>query len=290
MFDEEGNLTAQGTKYFDLLENYFSKDENNEGYITFGNWLFDTDKELYDWAYEEGQNIYDWSSDGTNAGTWRELTGRSSRDYDYSWVEHLGSMTTEKVKDTFSDIQTRLNDMDKWNLKDKATDYLTNVSDVITDLEKLTTELGVTQDIEEGMGITWSELRKYVNQVKRLTTTQGDMAGEWFGTAAEGLVIGAGGGFAAGGPLGATIGGIAGLLTGIGFGSANTDDTRNRNKQVSTAVKYEMQNLIDNIVSYSIAKQDNPELNVNTYEWRRFDRNKDYTKTSKPAGNGGRGI
>lgn len=83
MFDENGNLTPDGVNFYMSLMNL----EDTQGYKhsdessvrSFGNWLYDTDSDLYDWY--NAADPYNYTEDGRRSGTIRRLLGKSSTDY-----------------------------------------------------------------------------------------------------------------------------------------------------------------------------------------------------------------
>lgn len=83
MFDENRNLTPEGVNFYMSLMNL----EDTQGYRhsdesavrSFGNWLYDTDSDLYDWY--NSADPYNYTEDGRRSGTIRQLLGQSSTDY-----------------------------------------------------------------------------------------------------------------------------------------------------------------------------------------------------------------
>lgn len=267
LYDEEGNLTSFGIDYFDQLENYMQRDVK-----TFGNWLYETDEELYNWAYTPGENIYDWSSyDGTNAGTFRELVGRESSDRLYSFAERASGLTTGQIKGIYSDVSTKFEELSNLNFKDNGKQFLTESKGIIDEIEKLSKDLGIQSDMETIMGMSWDSARDSIDDALKYVKDSGEMAGDWFKNFGGFLGVGAaapGASMAAAVHGGATIAGAAASVPWIGWAilgvmavggivsaSIATDEQRKLNEQLSKSIQYNFNNMLRNMVDYSVAKR-----------------------------------
>lgn len=100
LFDAQGNLTAQGTEFFDQIFNaqpqgYTRTDEdgNEISLRTFDQWLNDTNPELRDWW--TSADVYNYTRAGTNAGTTKTLVGMESDDIKYHQSEYLNTEDAE---------------------------------------------------------------------------------------------------------------------------------------------------------------------------------------------------
>lgn len=211
LYDEEGNLTLAGVDFFDQLEN-FAATHKNEGQ-SWSEYLQTTNPELYDWA--SSYNPYNIGPDDmTYAGSFRTMTGRTSTDYTYSFLERFGGLTEKQTKSAFSKMYStfeagkdiKLGDMDK----------------VLSDFEALSKEIGLTET-----DIDWTKAREivaeYVSEadaakaeVKRQGTKGGIEAG------ASGFMIAAGAVLMATG-VGAVFGGGLMLLGAATSGIAASD-------------------------------------------------------------------
>lgn len=106
LYDEEGNLTLAGVDFFDQLEN-FAATRKNEGQ-SWSEYLQATNPELYDWA--SSYNPYNVGPDDmTYAGSFRTMTGRTSTDYTYSFLERFGGLTEKQTKSAFSKVYEDFN-------------------------------------------------------------------------------------------------------------------------------------------------------------------------------------
>jgi hypothetical protein len=89
MFNPDGSLNREGVKFFDQIFN-----ATPQGYVTgegvntrsFGQWLSDTNNDLYNWWTSEDTFNYNFA--GTNKGTSNILTGRESTDDVYGAYEY----------------------------------------------------------------------------------------------------------------------------------------------------------------------------------------------------------
>lgn len=97
--DDQGNLTLKGVDFYDQIENAMA----TEGGYSFGEYLSDTNPDLLDWA--NSYNPYDYTDAGTNAGTFKTMTGRMSTDYLYSFAERFGGMSEKEINNLYSSFQ-----------------------------------------------------------------------------------------------------------------------------------------------------------------------------------------
>lgn len=281
IYDKNGFLTPFGRQYFDMIENM----EYGNDAETFGDWLYQKDQDLWEYMYQ-AENIFDKSSDKTNAGTFRELTGRSSRDYTYSIAEHFGALSKGTIKGFFNDIYSNIENTFRGNLKDRGQSAINNSEQIVDQIAKLTKDLGLETEFGDD---TWESLKSAIKQADSYVKSGGEMTLDWFtttysltqATAAAGVGLGlavgaigggtagtallpglgtAGGtaaGSAAGVAAGAIIGGIVGLIGGIITSSVTTDKQRKVNEQYASQLKSQLQSTVDQIVAYSLAKRDN---------------------------------
>ena len=211
LYDEEGNLTLAGVDFFDQLEN-FAATHKNEGQ-SWSEYLQSTNPELYDWA--ASYNPYNVGPDDiTYAGSFRTMTGRTSTDYTYSFLERFGGLTEKQTKSAFSKMYSaldtgkdiKLNDMDK----------------VLSEFEALSKDIGLTEN-----DIDWAKAREIVaeyvseaNNAEAEVKSQGIKAG--IEVAASGLMIVAGAVLMATG-VGAVAGGGLMLLGALTSGIVVSD-------------------------------------------------------------------
>lgn len=211
LYDEEGNLTLAGVDFFDQLEN-FAATHKNEGQ-SWSEYLQATNPELYDWA--TSYNPYNVGPDDvTYAGSFRTMTGRTSTDYTYSFLERFGGLTEKQTKSAFSKMYSaldtgkdiKLNDMDK----------------VLSEFEALSKDIGLTEN-----DIDWAKAKEIIaeyvseaNNAEAEVKSQGIKAG--IEAAASGLMVVAGAVLMATG-VGAVAGGGLMLLGALTSGIVASD-------------------------------------------------------------------
>lgn len=263
VYDENGYLTEFGKMYFDMIENM----EYGQDVETFGDWLYQKDQDLWEYMYES-PNIFDSSSDSTNAGTFRELTGRDARDYTYSIAEHLGALSKGTIKGFFNDVYSDIDSVFSGSLKDRAQSAVNNSEQIVDQIAKLTKDLGLETEFGD---TTWDALKSAIKQADSYIKSGGEMTGDWFANTfsttltmtGAGAAIGAGGGSivpgvgtGAGAIAGTIIGDIVGFVGGLIVSSVNTNNQRNQNEKFATQLKSQLQNTVDKVVAYSLAKHD----------------------------------
>ena len=255
LYDEHRNLTGKGTMFYDLIEN-----RQYQGVTSYGQWLQETNPELYSWAYDPNQNIYDSSSDNTNAGTFRELTGRSSTDYDYTWIEHVAALDEGEIKSVFEPMTEKLNELANVNMKDKAAGYLDAMKPAVQEVKKLALELGIYQDMER-MGVDWNKLMSLPEEMRKQVKTGGQMAENWFrdylfDTALAGIAGFVGGSAVPviGNTAGAVLGLAAGATGGIVHGSVDVDEQRKSNEITGNYVRDTFSNLMRAMTQFAVER------------------------------------
>lgn len=116
ILDENGNktgeyeLTPEGADFYDMVENLVASG-SIEGIADAKSWqqyLEETNPELAEWA--RSYNPYDYTKAGTNEGTFKTLTGRSSADFDWSPLERINKNAATQLKTVFSNIESALNE------------------------------------------------------------------------------------------------------------------------------------------------------------------------------------
>lgn len=135
LYDEEGNLTPFGVDFFDQMENY-AAGRIGEGQ-SWEEYLAETNPELLDWA--KTYNPYNATDDPYFAGSFRTLTGRTSTDYTYSFMERFGGLTKSQADSAFNKIYSNIN---------KTPDQI-NVDDIdatVDEFKKIANEIGLSQD------------------------------------------------------------------------------------------------------------------------------------------------
>ena len=111
LFDEAGELTEEGVRFYDQMfnarpEGYLREDGTNAR--SFDKWLSDTDAELRDWWQSADDFNYNFA--GTNRGTANIMTGRESTDF----KEDVPDTTLLNAKRTgYSNFVKKMNSLEK---------------------------------------------------------------------------------------------------------------------------------------------------------------------------------
>lgn len=102
IFDKDGNLNRAGVDFFDQLEH----DDLLYDY-SFGDYLRETDEELYNWSVSENPYNFAINARGLNINdaTFREMVGQSSIDEQYSFLERAYGMNDGEIKKLFNTAQ-----------------------------------------------------------------------------------------------------------------------------------------------------------------------------------------
>ena len=300
-YNADGTLTLKGVDFFDQLENQIA---NEDGY-TWGKYLAETNPDLLDWA--NSYNPYNYTQSGTNAGTMRTMYGMMSTDEEYSFAERFGGLNKEQVDAMYEDYTSAAEELGNAiasSGKDKGKSQIQAIEGYVTSISEMAKELGIKQDIEEALGMSFEELSVNLDDMINQARTSGEMARDWFttygtgvgtgaaggaaigwgagkvlGTAAgaaggallgagAGAVPGAAAGAAAGGGIGAgagaVIGAVVGAIGGIIKASIDTDNQRNLNKQLAEQSHQLYNELLNTMITYSQNKRRQAEIDFNT--------------------------
>lgn len=268
-YNTDGTLTLKGVDFFDQLENQIA---NEDGY-SWGNYLAETNPDLLDWA--NSYNPYNYTQAGTNAGTMRTMYGMMSTDEEYSFAERFGGLNKEQVDAMYEDYTSaaeELADAIASSGKDKGKSQIQSIETYTNSISKMADELGIKQDIEEELGMSFEEFTVKLDDMINQARTSGEMTGDWFMTYATGIgtgaATGAGVGGAVGAPVGAgagaVIGAVIGAIGGIIKASIDTDNQRNLNKQLAEQSHQLYNNLLNTMITYSQNKRRQAEIDFNT--------------------------
>lgn len=268
-YNVDGTLTLKGVDFFDQLENQIA----NEGGYSWGQYLAETNPDLLDWA--NSYNPYNYTQNGTNAGTMRTMYGMMSTDEEYSFAERFGGLNKEQVDAMYKDYTSaaeELGDAIASSGKDKGKSQIQAVEGYVTNISEMADELGIKQDIEEELGMSFEELTVRLDDAINQARTSGEMAGDWFTTYATGIGTGAATGAGVGGVVGApvgagvgaVIGAVIGAIGGIIKASIDTDNQRNLNKQLAEQSHQLYNNLLNTMITYSQNKRRQAEIDFNT--------------------------
>ena len=257
LFDEEGNLTLAGVDFYDQLEN-FAAQRKGQG-TSFGEYLQEKNPELFDWA--SSYNPYDMTQEenNTRAGSFRTMTGRTSTDYEYSFLERFGGLTKSQTEKTFDKIYGQLN---------KSVDKISadNIEGAIDEFKKISEQIGLTQkDIDwAGVKDQVSKLLRQSEEYKEISKEHKASGGTTIAFSILAVIAGAvltatGVGAAAGWTLAA--GGALGIVAGSNTVS-DVEDYDEAAKYTEDAAKRAYLDTVDAMVNLLQYKQRDAQINA----------------------------
>lgn len=270
LYDEQGNLTVAGVDFFDFIENALA----TQGGYSWGDFLSENYSDVYDWA--TSYNPYNYTQEGSQAGTFRTMTGRMSTDYTYEFAERFGGLSKAQIDELYSEYTQKANELTQsieQSGKDKGKEQIESIVSMVDSLQDMASDLGIDADLEREMGMSWDEFSSQLNAYLSQSRNQGEMAGDWFadffGTgvlpaAGEAAVLGGGLATAVGGSFAAVpvVGQVllAALVLaqtsyGIANASINTDEQRKLNQQLARQSKELFDRALTDMVQYSYNKR-----------------------------------
>ena len=259
LFDEEGNLTLAGVDFYDQLEN-FAAQRKGQG-TSFGEYLQAKNPELFDWA--SSYNPYDVTQEANNtrAGSFRTMTGRTSTDYEYSFIERFGGLTKSQTDKAFDKMYKQLNtSIDKIDAN--------SIEGAIDQFKEISEHIGLTQE-----DINWTDVKNYVSQSLKESKEYAKTATEYKAAGGTGIALSiimiiagavltaSGAAAPAGGALAA--GGTAILTAGANQVSA-ADDYEKASKVSKDNAKRAYLDTVDAMVTLLQSKQ--REAQINAYQ------------------------
>lgn len=278
LYDEQGNLTVAGVEFFDFIENALA----TQGGYSWGDFLSENYSDVYDWA--TSYNPYNYTQEGSQAGTFRTMTGRMSTDYLYSFAERFGGLTQSQIDDMYKEYTDKVEQLTSdinAHGKDKGKGYISDITDMFSSIQDMAKELGIDADLENEMGMSWDQLSEQLNTYLNASQSSGEMAANWFadflGTGTlpaigQTLVIGGGLASAVGGSLASVpvVGQalLAALIVaqtayGITNASINTDNQRKLNQQLAQQANQLFKQSLADMVNYSYRKRREADENMN---------------------------
>lgn len=227
LFDEDGNLTIAGVDFFDQLENQIA----NEGGYSWGDYLLETNEDLYNWA--NSYNAYNYTQDGTNAGTMRTMFGMMSTDYAYSFAERFGGLTSSQIDDLFADFYSAYESLGSTEKGD-----ISDVQDLVSSFKSMADSLGITSDLEEELGMSFDTLAEVLQAYYDGSYSDADEVLTVLTGSAVGMAVGAGSGAAFGSVAGPVVSGIMAIfggIVGLFVGATNAFDAAEA-QELATAI------------------------------------------------------
>lgn len=256
LFDEQNNLTVEGADFYDQMLNYFDTTSPEKGY-GFGQWLATNHDDLFKWSQQ--YNPYDATDVGTNLGSFKTLVGLTSADYDYSFIERFGGMSTEDIDNLYSGIISKVNDLNtkiENSSGKKAVDTVSEFGAIFDEVKSLTDTLGITDAIENELGMSFDALAKYYsNAAATAKSTDKNFWNAVLTTAAftgsSAAILGTG----TSSWQGAIVGAVIGLIGGIGQSIQDNKNANISNAQLEKSTKESFDNLVHTLVAYSHSMQ-----------------------------------
>lgn len=246
-------MTLAGLDYFDQLENSLA----NEGGYSWGQYLLDTNEDLYNWS--KTYNPYNYTFEGTNAGSFRTMVGMAADDNDWSFAERYGGMDEEQISglyNKFYDAANKLAD------KKAGTETISDYKDLVDETVTLVKELGLESELADaGLDVNnlTEQFEYFLNRSEKMDDTY---AGEALAETGMLMGTGAGLGFSLGSVL-PGIGNAAGALAGFIVGSlgsiANAIHKRQQKdideKQYTAEVREAYTNMLNQLTNYNLKKK-----------------------------------
>lgn len=253
LYDENGNLTLAGLDYFDQLENSLA----NEGGYSWGQYLLDTNEDLYNWS--KTYNPYNYTFEGTNAGSFRTMVGMAADDNDWSFAERYGGMDEEQISglyNKFYDAANKLAD------KKAGTETISDYKDLVDETVTLVKELGLESELADaGLDVNnlTEQFEYFLNRSEKMDDTY---AGEALAETGMLMGTGAGLGFSLGSVLpgiGNAVGALAGFIVGSLGSIANAIHKRQQKdideKQYTAEVREAYTNMLNQLTNYNLKKK-----------------------------------
>lgn len=245
LFDEEGNLTLAGVDFYDQLENFAAQREGQG--TSFGEYLQTKNPELFEWA--KSYNPYDVTDDQTRAGSFRTMTGRTSTDYEYSFIERFGGLTKSQTDKAFDKIYKHL---------DKGVD-ISNVESAIDQFKEISEHIGLTQQ-----DINWTYVKEQVSKALSTSKEYKKLSKEYKASGGTGIafaILGYIGSLimtatGAGAPAGLGTAGLSTALMAGGISELQTaEEYENASSAYEAAAKRAYLDTIDSMINLLQSKQ-----------------------------------
>lgn len=230
MYTEDYELTAAGVDFYDQMFNDLANEHRG---VAFGDWLNETNPELYNWS--QSDNPYDYApglaGDNKHLNSFKTLYGMRSDDETYSFIERYGGITQSQMNDMFSSFTDAVNalnaevsDSSGMNAKDITKSY----QDITAEVKTVTDQLGITDAIENEMGMSFDALAEQMAELTSAASSEGEIvwdsiaSGLTFGLVSGGAAVGAAAaGTAAGAASAASSAGVSGTLLGAAGASSS---------------------------------------------------------------------
>lgn len=247
IYDVDNNLTVKGVDFFDQLENQLA----NQGGYSWGDYLSETDEELYKWATE--YNPYNYTGDGTNAGTLRTMYGMASTDQTYTFAERYAGMTEDELDTMLNDFTASLGSID-----------MDNATELTDKIMKMANTFGIDEELANA-GLDTEALNQMVSEIQKQYDSELTKSGAiGAGTTAAGAGAGAVIGTAILPGIGTAIGGLIGTIIGAsaGAGTKAAVDAETK-KKYNKLIQDEYNKLVAEMTNYLRSKRRESQMNFN---------------------------
>ena len=176
LFESDGQtLNAKGVRFFDQLEN---DDTLRQAGYTFGDYLSETDKDLYDWAMSENEYNYAPNMFGisTNASNFSELVGRVSSDEQYTGIERIFGMNEGELNNRFNKLNDSLIALN--TAYDERENIETAVDNFSNELTKLVNDFGAEEELVKALKAKGYEVDNVKDLVNEITESYSETVNE----------------------------------------------------------------------------------------------------------------
>lgn len=259
LYDQYGNLTAEGKDFYDQMLNQIAyegvTDETGDSaYTSFGNWLSENNSDLFDWATS---SAYGYNEAGTNLGLFKNLVGLSSTDEQYRFIENTTGMSSATIDKMFGTYDKKIEKLiSDYNIEGTYKGSTTNTKKYISDMSNLLD--GMTDNLED-LGVstdTISELNASIENIKTQMNEVKSTLGWnrfWKDLATTGL------GALAGGIVGNIPGAILGGVVALAANSISQQNKRESSKSelvdYSNQLKEQYTKFLASVIAYDQSKK-----------------------------------
>lgn len=260
----DGKLTLKGADFYDQMLNELGTLYGSE--YSFHNWLANENAELYEWS--QSYNPYDYApnmfGDTSNLSSVQTMFGLAADDQTYQFVERYAGMSEGELDEMFSkytkyaeDVANKLSDASGRQTKAVVGD----INNMIGEIKTMATELGILDDVEAEIGMTFEELSRGVEENYSKSYTNGNIWWDGILTTLSSTGVGAGIGSKYGG-YGALIGAALGMLGGAVTGIAGTEQRKKENLKLAKSSSDAYEQLVVKMTNQAQQKRRQAEIEL----------------------------
>ena len=145
LYDADGSLTNAGVAFFDNMEhNALLAD------YTFGDYLSETDEDLYNWATSE--NPYDYSPNAlgkaTNDATFRSLVGQEPANEQFTRIENFFGLTTGSLEKRYGEFAAKTDVYLEAMQSGEEKDIKSSIAGLSAEVKSLLNDFGLTETLQ----------------------------------------------------------------------------------------------------------------------------------------------